>query len=276
MKKILLQVSAIIAFSGLFSLTIIYYRTFKTAGVTKMILTGTSLQTSQQNLTLAQQWIDETQSTNNNLYCTVGIHPHHANTFDNDTLSKMRELLSYCRQNESVLAVSVGECGLDYNRNFSTKEDQRHAFREQVKLAVDIQKPLFVHEREAHKDLIAIFDEFDSDTLPPIVIHCFTGSREEAMEYVKRGYYIGFTGTICKKERGAHLRELMPSIPLERIMVETDAPFMGFVRGRSRSEPVDCLEVARKISEVMGVPLSTVCDVTTGTACKFFGLLNKM
>lgn len=105
------------------------------------------------------------------------------------------------------LAVAVGECGLDYNRNFSTPGDQLHAFREQIKLAVELKKPLFVHEREAHSDLIKVFDEVREEVdedLPPIVVHCFTGEEEEALEYINRGYYIGFTGTIVRRKEVLH------------------------------------------------------------------------
>eukprot|EP00804_Cyclotella_cryptica_P003053 CCRYP_006051-RA/>CCRYP_006051-RA protein AED:0.04 eAED:0.04 QI:526/1/1/1/0.5/0.33/3/2877/340 len=233
-------------------------------GVATMILTGTSLETSRRSLQLAQQWFDETGSSN--LYCTVGIHPHDAKSWNDATVSEMKQLLQH------PLAVSVGECGLDYNRNFSSRKDQLFAFREQVKLAVELKKPLFVHEREAHNDLLKVFDEFDSELLPPIVVHCFTGSKEEAIEYIQRGYYIGFTGTICKHERGASLRDLLPSIPLEKVMVETDAPFMGFQKGRRSSEPADCIEVARKVSEVIDLPFARVCEMTTSTACNCFGI----
>lgn len=229
-----------------------------------MILTGTSIESSRESLELAQQWLDETGSKN--LYCTIGIHPHDAKTWTDSTTSQMKELLHH------PLAVSVGECGLDYNRNFSSREDQLHAFHEQVKLAIDVNKPLFVHEREAYDDVVKVFDEFDSNSLPPIVVHCFTGHKDEAMEYIRRGYYIGFTGTICKKDRGAQLRDLLPFIPLDKIMVETDAPFMGFVRGRRNSEPADCSNVAKKISEIMDIPFATVCEVTTSTTNTFFGL----
>ena len=92
-------------------------------------------------------------------------------------------------------AVAVGECGLDYNRNFSSKADQIRAFREQVKLACELQLPLFVHEREAHDDLLRVLDQVQKDAsclpLPPVVIHCFTGTRDEAMTYIQRGFYIG-------------------------------------------------------------------------------------
>ncbi len=233
-------------------------------GVTKIVLTGTSIEGSKECLGLCQTWFEETGVKN--LYTTVGIHPHDAKTWNRQSYAQMKEMLSH------PLAVAVGECGLDFNRNFSTSVDQIRAFREQVQLAVELNMPLFLHEREAHVELVNVLDEMDIGSLPPIVVHCFTGTKEEAIEYIQRGYYIGFTGTICKKERGAPLREMLPSIPLERIMVETDAPFMGFKRGRKSSEPADCIEVARKVAETIDLNLtfSTVCNATTTNAMEFF------
>jgi len=239
-----------------------------------MVLTGTSIENSRQSLQMAQDWFDETGCAN--LYATVGIHPHDSKTWSDTTLEEMKELLQH------PLAVAVGECGLDYNRNFSSREDQIRAFREQVKLAIELKKPLFIHEREAHADLIRVLDEVKEDSgssgellLPTIVVHCFTGTKEEAFEYIQRGYYIGFTGTICKKERGAPLRDILPSIPLERIMVETDAPFMGFKKKKRFSEPADCVDVAKMIAATIDVPAVTVYDATTANAFRFFGI-NKV
>mmetsp|Transcript_18785 Transcript_18785/g.27850 ORF Transcript_18785/g.27850 Transcript_18785/m.27850 type:complete len:188 (-) Transcript_18785:407-970(-) len=176
------------------------------------------------------------------------------------------------------LAKAVGECGLDYNRNYSSRKDQMQAFRAQVALAVELKLPLFLHEREAHDDLISVLDEFQRDgeelKLPHIVVHCFTGTSDEAAEYIQRGYYIGFTGTICKKERGAPLRDILQSniVPLNRIMIETDAPFMGFVKGRKSSEPAHVVGVAEQVAECLGVSVEEVCRVTTENARSFFGL----
>eukprot|EP00980_Cylindrotheca_fusiformis_P019716 scaffold6886_cov106-Cylindrotheca_fusiformis.AAC.5 len=247
------------------------------AGVDKILLTGTSVKSSRQSLALAQEWLEETGSRN--LFVTVGIHPHDAKTWTEEastnkstksTLTELKELLKH------PLAVAVGECGLDYNRNFSSPKDQIHAFREQVKLACELQKPLFLHEREAHADLIRVLDEVREEQhqglLPPIVVHCFTGTQAEALEYIQRGYYIGFTGTICKKERGAPLRELLHQLPLNRLMIETDAPFMGFKKGRRSSEPADCVDVAKKLAETLDVPFPTVCETTSANAVEFFGL----
>ena len=179
----------------------------------------------------------------------------------------MRQLL------QDPLAVAVGECGLDYNRNFSSKEDQLAAFSAQVKIAVDLKLPLFVHEREAHADLLMVLDrpEF-KDYLPPVVIHCFTGTAEESKAYLDRGFFIGFTGTICKQERGRPLRQLLPTVPLDRIMLETDAPFMGFRKERRRCEPMDLVGVAQCLAEVKGLSMEEVCRTTTSTSLSFFGL----
>lgn len=243
--------------------------------VETMMLTGTSVKTSRACLQLARTWYEETGKKN--LFVTVGVHPHEAKSFggDNDksTVDQLRELL------QDEFAVSVGECGLDYNRNFSTREDQLHAFKEQLKLACELQLPIFVHEREAHADLIKVLDEVEADEeispLPAIVIHCFTGTLEEALEYIRRGYYIGFTGTICKKERGAPLREIIPQLPLDRLMVETDAPWMGFKKGKKRhSEPAHVVDVARQLGETIGSEFEQVCQTTTKTALEFFQIQN--
>ena len=247
------------------------------AGVDTILLTGTSIDRSKESLGLAQQWKDDEKCSN--LFVTVGVHPHDANTWkssgeeEQTTLEQMRKMLKH------PLAVAVGECGLDYNRNFSSKPHQIHAFREQIRLACELNMPIFVHEREAHEDLILIVDQVRDENkerpLPPICIHCFTGTEQEALEYVKRGYYIGFTGTICKKKRGAPLRELLSKLPIQNIMVETDAPFMGFKKERRSSEPADCVDVARKLSETVGLPFEQVCQTTTANALQFFNIPNK-
>lgn len=240
------------------------------ANVDTMLLTGTSLPKSKQSLALAETWRKETSQPN--LYCTVGVHPHDAKNFDRTkTIHEMRRLLK-----ANPLAVAVGECGLDYNRNFSTRQEQLRAFRAQVQLACELRLPLFVHEREAHEDLLRVLAEFGDDgRLPPVVVHCFTGSREEAMVYIERGFFLGFTGFICKHERGRDVRAFLSEIPLERILIETDAPFMGFQRGKQRnSEPAHVVGVAQKIAEVHDVPLEEVCTATTRNAVNLFGLQN--
>ena len=251
----------------------------RAAGVVHMILTGTSVKESRAALGLAQSWLDGSGGGGAAplLRTTVGIHPHDASTFDASgaSLREMRAMLS------DPLACAVGECGLDYNRMHSPKVAQVAAFRAQVELACELDIPIFVHEREAHDDLVAVLDSVAAASegaagarggLPPIVVHCFTGSLAEAQAYIERGFYIGFTGTICKQQRGAPLRAILPHLPLNRLMVETDAPFMGFVKGRRRSEPADVVGVAQAMADAMGIELSDVAAATTANARAFFQL----
>ena len=236
------------------------------ANVTTILLTGTSLKCSSDSINLAETYLSEKQNdiSSLSLYCTVGIHPHDAKSFQGEkTIDALRNLL------EHPLAVAVGECGLDYNRNFSTPAQQLLCFEEHVKLACELQMPLFVHEREAHRDLVMILQKY-REQLPPVVIHCFTGTAEEAAAYIDMGFYLGFTGTICKHERGKLLREMLPNIPLYKIMLETDTPFMGFVKGRRQSEPRDVVGIASKIAEVLNIDFETVCKVTTENSKTFF------
>lgn len=232
-------------------------------GVRDILLTGTSMKSSRESLRIANTW--EKQTGEKNLFCTVGIHPHDAKSFSiTNTIDEMKYLLN------DPIAVAIGECGLDYNRNFSPKEKQIECFRAQIALAVELQYPLFVHEREAFEDTIAVFEEFKGLSLPPVVVHCFTGTLQEANAYIERGFFIGFTGTICKKERGAPLRDILPQLPLDRLMIETDAPWMGFLKTRRISEPADVILVAEELARVIGAEPEEVKRVTTQTAKAFF------
>ena len=240
------------------------------AGVDRILLTGTSFSGSKEVLEMAQTWPDETGFKN--LFCTVGVYPHDAKKYskhDSTNTNNLKELLV-----DNPLAVAVGECGLDFNFNFSFRQDQCHAFREQAILACELKMPMFVRERDAHEDLVKILDEVFNDescpSLPPIVIHCFTGAEQEAQTYIEREYLFGFAGTICKKDRGAPLRDMIPRLPLDRIMIETDALFMGYRKGRRSSEPVDVVDVAKRLSEVYGLARGDVCETTTNTATSFF------
>lgn len=151
------------------------------AGVQKIMVTGTSLHASKEALRLTRLYPGT-------LYSTAGVHPHDAKSWTEESMSALRDLAS-----TNVECVAIGECGLDYNRMFSPRDMQLHVFEQQVKLAVELNKPLFVHEREAHDDLVEVLTKF-TGKLPPTVIHCFTGTVDEAREYIARGFYIGLTG----------------------------------------------------------------------------------
>ena len=184
----------------------------RSAGVIQMIITGASGAGSRQALTLAH-------ADPQRLFATAGVHPHHASELNADLLA---ELESLARQPE---VVAVGECGLDYFRDFSPRDVQRRAFHQQLELAARVGKPVFLHERDAHDDFAAIVREHRA-TLVGGVAHCFTGTREQLHHYLQLDLAIGITGWICDERRGAHLLDLVREIPASALHLETDAPYL--------------------------------------------------
>ena len=233
------------------------------AGVERFIVTGSSEQGSQDACELASQRPGV-------LYATAGVHPHHASEYSN----RVEDTLSQLLDKESVVA--VGECGLDYFRNFSPVDAQRIAFGAQIKLAVKTGLPLFLHQRDAHDDFVEIL-EAEMSRISGGVAHCFTGTASMLKEYLDLGLHIGITGWICDERRGAQLQEIVGEIPLERLMLETDAPYL-LPRSLDprpktrRNEPVYLPEVLRVVSECMGLSESVVANASTENALRFFGL----
>lgn len=182
------------------------------AGLTGMLITGTNALESQQAQSLAQRHPDFCWST-------AGIHPHHASEWSTDTAATLRRLA------ESPQVVAIGECGLDFNRNFSAHNQQEYAFDAQLALAAELQMPVFLHCRDAHERFIAVLKPWIAQ-LPGAVVHCFTGTAEELAECLALGLSVGITGWVCDERRGMGLRELLPQIPTERLLLETDAPYL--------------------------------------------------
>ncbi|MCQ2972879.1 MAG: TatD family hydrolase [archaeon] len=180
-------------------------------GVKQAIITGTNIQSSQ----LASEYANKFPGV---LYSTSGVHPHDAKTCDENTIAILEKIAS----NNCVVA--IGECGLDYNRNFSPQDVQREWFEKQIELAEKLDMPLFLHEREAHEDLYQILSSYD--IAKKAVVHCFTGTKKETENYIDLGCYIGVTGWICDMKRGKDLQEAVQVIPPEKLMIETDAPFL--------------------------------------------------
>jgi TatD DNase family protein len=233
------------------------------AGVTQMIVTGSSLDSSRRALALAREWPGV-------LHATAGVHPHHAADLTDADVPAFRELLA---QPEVVCA---GECGLDYFRNYSPHAAQERAFRRQLELAIDARRPLFLHQRDAHADFVRILSDYRRD-LPPAVAHCFTGTAEEATTYVEMGLYVGITGWICDERRGAHLRDVVRVLPGDRLMIETDGPYLlprdlqPKPKSR-RNEPMYLPHVAAAIAAARGEALATLARATTANAHRFFAL----
>ena len=234
----------------------------RTAGVHYMVITGSTLDSTRAAIELARSAPDAFRAT-------AGIHPHHAREFHDADLPALRALL---------LAPEVGaagECGLDYFRNFSPHSDQERVFRAQLELAVDTGRPVFLHQRDAHDAFMAILRDY-RPRLSAGVAHCFTGSDRELRDYLDLGLSIGITGWICDERRGQHLRELVRRIPLDRLMIETDAPYLmprdlqPKPAGR-RNEPKYLPHILRTVAACRGEPPETVAEATTRNAVTFFG-----
>jgi TatD DNase family protein len=198
------------------------------------------------------------------------VHPHDARHYDACSEAGLRELL------ERPEVRAVGECGLDFNRNFSPPADQERAFEAQLELAVELGRPVFLHERDAHERFATILSRH-RPRLPRALIHCFTGDGGELDRYLELDLYVGITGWICDERRGQHLREIVGRIPVDRLMVETDCPYLlpRDLRPRPRTrrnEPCHLPHVARALAEARGVPLEELERSTEQTARAFFDL----
>ncbi|ASK31940.1 hydrolase TatD [Chryseobacterium sp. T16E-39] len=230
-------------------------------GVEHMILTGTSVRGSKESADIAEGYPEI-------LFSTAGIHPHDAKSFNDHSSKELRDLLRLSH------VVAVGECGLDFDRDFSPRPAQEKCYRAQLELAIETDKPLFLHERSAFKKFNEITDEFLS-SIPEAVVHCFTGTLEEAKIYLDKGFYLGFTGAISDERRFKHLEDVIRYIPLDRMMIETDAPFMlpKNVSSRNqnrRNEPAFLPYVAQTIARLKKISISEVAEETTEVARKFF------
>ena len=233
------------------------------AGVTRMIITGSSDQGSRDAAALAE-------TAPGRLYATAGVHPHHAADFD----TASAELIAKLATKDAVVA--VGECGLDYFRNFSPRADQLRAFRSQLEVAAATGLPVFLHQRDAHDDFVEVLEPM-LPSLSRAVAHCFTGEGESLREYLQMGLWIGITGWICDERRGAHLYDIVPLIPDDRLLIETDAPYLlpRTLQPRPktrRNEPAFLTEVLRVVAEARGQSEEHVAAITTANAIRFFDL----
>ncbi len=233
-----------------------------TAGVTRMLITGSCIENSIAASRLAQEQPQRLRST-------AGIHPHHAIDVKEHTADELRQLIA----RPEVLA--VGECGLDFFRNFSPPAAQEFAFRLQLELACEMRKPVFLHQRDAHRQFADIVREYGPG-LTGGVAHCFTAGPDEAREYLDLGLHIGVTGWISDERRGAHLKEIVRFIPLDKLLVETDAPYLlprdlkPKPKSR-RNEPMYLPHIVKVIADCRNESASSVAQATTANAMRLFG-----
>jgi TatD DNase family protein len=221
------------------------------AGVSHIIITGTNIDKSRQAIQLAEQYP-------NHLSTTAGVHPHDASQFSIETTNELQTLA------KSKHVVAIGECGLDFNRNFSTPTEQLFAFEQQLKLACELSLPVFLHERDAFEVQIELLRKYH-EALKGGVVHCFTGDIEQMKRYLDLGFYIGITGWVCDLKRGQALREAVQSLPLDRILLETDAPYLrpkGLTNNRKvdkgNNEPAYLPFIAQEVANLMATDIKTL------------------
>ena len=229
------------------------------AGVKQIVVTGTTHAESARAAEIATRF---------GLHSTVGVHPHHAKDFDQNTVNLLRELARQPR------VVAIGECGLDFNRNYSPHPAQEDCFVAQLQLGIELDKPLFLHSRDAHPRFSQILSAYKPRKA---VAHCFTGERDELRAYLDLGLYIGITGWICDERRGKHLVELVRDIPKEKLLLETDAPYLTPRDLRPqpkarRNEPAFLPHILRTVARALGRPAEDVAAETTRNAKQLFSL----
>lgn len=236
------------------------------AGVCQLVLTGTSVEGSEQALELCQKLDADGQR----LFATAGLHPHSASDWNADSSRRLRALLGEPRVR------AVGECGLDFNRDFSPRPQQEKVLEEHLALAVELQLPVFLHERDANQRLLDILRDF-RDRLPAAVVHCFTGEQKALFSYLDLDLHIGITGWICDERRGTHLHPLVRDIPRGRLMLESDAPYLlpRSLRPKpknGRNEPAYLTEVLREVALHRGETQEDLASHSTACSRAFFRL----
>jgi TatD DNase family protein len=236
------------------------------AGVRRQVITGADLSGSIQAAALAARHPTR-------LWSTAGVHPHHAQSY---AAARREEWLALLRQPQ---VAAVGECGLDYYRDLSPRSVQREAFHSQLTIAVETRKPVFLHQRDAHEDFIAVLREF-SGALQGGVAHCFTGGEVELDAYLAIGLFIGITGWACDERRGIELRKIIPQIPANRLLIETDAPYL-LPRDLQpkpktrRNEPCYLPHIAATVAGLRGESVEFIAAATTRNAETLFNLTDS-
>tara|TARA_B110000858_G_scaffold194792_2_gene249887 strand:+ start:16044 stop:16838 length:795 start_codon:yes stop_codon:yes gene_type:complete len=233
------------------------------AGVSHIIVTGTDQKSNEAALSLSQ-------SRPEFFSCTAGYHPHVAESFDEKALLSVRALA-----NEDK-CVAIGETGLDFNRNLSTAESQLEVFEEHLKLAAELGLPLFLHQRDAHPEFVSLLRRY-RDQIVGGVVHCFTDSEQALEDYLALDMYIGITGWVCDERRGAGLQALVGQIPPNRLLIETDSPYLlpRTIRPKPktrRNEPKHLIEVLYTLARCCGRPAELLAKETSENAKRLFGV----
>ncbi|WP_338411348.1 MULTISPECIES: TatD family hydrolase [Pseudoalteromonas] len=233
----------------------------KAAGVKHMLIIGCDVAASEQSLELAIK---------HHQFSTAGVHPHDAKSATDELEAQLTQLASHKQ------VIAIGECGLDYNRDFSPRDVQQSVLRRQLALAEQLNLPVYLHERDASEDMISILKKFNVRG----VLHCFTGNAQALKNYLALGLYIGITGWVCDERRGKELQQLIPSIPLNKLLIETDAPFLiprtVSPKPKSRrNEPALLTYVCETIAQLYNLTPEAIAQQTTLNFYHVFGLKAK-
>jgi len=208
------------------------------------------------------------QQYSKSMFYTIGVHPHHANEINDGYLKKLKDVIATNNPH------AIGETGLDFYRNLSTYEEQIYAFEEQIKIAIYTNKPLFLHQRDSHDDFIKILKKYSSD-ISKAVVHCFTGTQQQLDDYLELDCYIGVTGWICDEKRNVELRKTIKNIPLEKLMIETDCPYLipkNLVEKpmNNRNEPTNLNHIINEIAVLMEIDIDILRKQTFKNTINYF------
>ena len=227
-----------------------------TAGVEKICITSSNLDDVKNAKKISEKY--------KNLYYSVGFHPHNAKDFKIEFLKDMSVYLN------DPKAICLGEMGLDFNRNFSSKEEQILCFESQLSLANSISKPLFLHQRDAHEEFLSVLDNHKFNQ--KLIVHCFTGNLSELEDYLKRDFYIGITGWVCDLKRGKELRKCINQIPEDKLLIETDSPYLSPRKKIRRNEPKFLIDVAEEVATLRNETKESIIDSSYENSLNFFNL----
>ena len=226
------------------------------AGVEKICITSSNLEDVKNAKKITERY--------ENTYYSVGFHPHNAKDFKVENLKDIATHLS------DPKAICLGEMGLDFNRNFSSKEEQILCFESQLDLADSIIKPLFLHQRDAHEEFLGILDNYKFNQ--NLIVHCFTGNLFELEDYLKRDFYIGITGWVCDLKRGKELRECIKHIPEDKLLIETDSPYLSPRKKIRRNEPKFLIDVASEVALLRKETKESIKNSSFENSLNFFNL----
>jgi TatD DNase family protein len=228
----------------------------RVAGITGWLTVGTDMQENKKAFELTEKY--------ENMYAAVGMHPHDAKDVTDDTLTQLKRLA----RNEKVVA--IGETGLDYHYNFSEKTDQKRVFAQHLNIAAELDLPVIIHSREAFEETMEVLDNH-AGRIKKIVFHCFSGSAQQAKIVLDKGYYISFTGVVTFKNAET-ARRAAKIVPTDRLMLETDCPYMSPepMRKQKINEPALMVHTAKLLAELKEMAPADFANAVTATSKTFF------